>query len=241
MPLRSKKVFLFLIFALMTAGALGAHFQPSLLAQARVRFLGARTVDQVIATLEPKLQKKVSRMFAKVGCSFPDSRLTYIGLKKERFLEVWCNRTNGGWGLAHKYRILAASGRPGPKLKEGDLQVPEGIYTIPVLNPNSRFHLSMKLNYPNKFDREKGAIDGRRKLGGDIFIHGSFFSIGCIAIGDKPIEELFYITRKTGRPKVTVIIMPYDFRIKPPIPPSGTPAWTIQLYREIEKTAKSYK
>jgi len=68
------------------------------------------------------------------------------------------------------YRITAASGTAGPKLREGDRQVPEGIYRIVGLNPNSRYHLSMKLDYPNAFDRHQAARDGRARPGSDIFI-----------------------------------------------------------------------
>ncbi len=65
-----------------------------------------------------------------------------------------------------------------PKFKEGDGQIPEGIYGIEYLNPNSKFHLSMKINYPNSFDKEMAKIDNRKNLGGDIMIHGSNKTIG---------------------------------------------------------------
>ena len=70
------------------------------------------------------------------------------------------------------------------KLKEGDGQVPEGIYHIDSLNPNSMFHLSIRLDYPNSFDKQQGKIDGRKELGSDIMIHGNTCSSGCLAIGD---------------------------------------------------------
>ena len=70
-----------------------------------------------------------------------------------------------------EYPILAASGVLGPKLREGDKQVPEGIYGAEALNPNSKFHLSIRLNYPNTFDRRMAQSDGRTQLGGDIMIH----------------------------------------------------------------------
>jgi len=226
----------------LTGGAIVVnHYMPSLLAPVRVKFRGSRSVDQVMKELQPKLGGKVSRMFGKAGCVFPGARLTYIALKRERFLEVWCARGDGKWGRVHEYRILAASGGPGPKLKQGDMQVPEGIYTITALNPNSRFHLSMKIGYPNRFDLDMAAADGRRNPGGDIFIHGSFFSSGCIAVGDGPAEELFYMTRKTGRSKVSVIVMPYDFRRKKPVPPLGSPAWTGQLYDLIHSSVRGFQ
>jgi murein L,D-transpeptidase YafK len=76
-----------------------------------------------------------------------------------------------------------ASGKAGPKLREGDGQVPEGIYRIDGLNPNSSYHLSLKLNYPNDFDLEQARTEGRTELGGDIFIHGKAVSIGKTRAG----------------------------------------------------------
>lgn len=96
--------------------------------------------------------------------------------------------------------MLAASGGPGPKLREGDLQVPEGVYRLTAFNPNSSYHLSLRVDYPNAEDRaaEDRAVarsDRRTSLGGDIFIHGKAVSIGCLAIGDPGIEELLRARR----------------------------------------------
>jgi murein L,D-transpeptidase YafK len=96
----------------------------------------------------------------------------------------------------------------GPKLREGDRQVPEGVYRIASLNPNSRFHLSMEVNYPNDFDRAMAAKDGRVNLGGQIFIHGGTASIGCLAMGDAVIERLFVLVARVGRENVRVVIAP---------------------------------
>ena len=78
----------------------------------------------------------------------------------------------------------------GPKLREGDRQVPEGVYTIANMNPNSISHLSLALSYPNDFDRARAAEDGRadNTLGGSIMIHGGSGSIGCMAVGDEAAE-----------------------------------------------------
>lgn len=95
------------------------------------------------------------------------------------------------------YNVLAASGKQGPKLIEGDQQVPEGIYRLESLNPNSLYHLSLRTNYPNQFDKEKAKIDARENLGSDIMIHGKDLSIGCIAVGDEAIEELFILLKPT--------------------------------------------
>lgn len=89
------------------------------------------------------------------------------------------------------YHILAASGTVGPKLREGDEQVPEGIYSISGLNPNSQFHLSLRVDYPNTNDRQQAQLESRTNLGQDIMIHGRAASIGCLALGDEAAEDLF--------------------------------------------------
>ena len=108
--------------------------------------------------------------------------------------------------------VLTASGGPGPKLREGDRQVPEGVYSVDQLNPNSAYHLSLRLNYPNAFDRAHAATDGRERLGGDIFIHGKDVSIGCLAIGDDAIEELFWLAGTAGKDAFTTVIVPTEGR-----------------------------
>ena len=72
-----------------------------------------------------------------------------------------------------RYPIRAASGALGPKLREGDRQVPEGVYDIESLNPNSRFHVALRVGYPNAFDRQMAGREGRTALGGDIMIRAS--------------------------------------------------------------------
>lgn len=138
-------------------------------------------------------------------------RLALVGLKQERMLEVWCE-IGDEWSLVKRYPFTAFSGTLGPKLREGDGQIPEGVYRIISLNPNSSYHLSMELNYPNRSDRARAEADGRTKLGNEIFIHGKDVTIGCIPIGDSGIEELFYLVAKTGVDNVEVIIAPLDFR-----------------------------
>ena len=133
--------------------------------------------------------------------------LTLICIKDKRELELWLNGRR-----AKTYKLTAFSGRLGPKRRQGDGQIPEGIYHAVHLNPNSAFHLSIKIDYPNAWDRKWGREEGRGDLGGDIFIHGNQVSIGCLAIGDWNIEELFYLVSKVGVKNTKVIITPYDFR-----------------------------
>ena len=134
--------------------------------------------------------------------------LTILVFKRERTVEVHAP----GWPTPRQYGMTGFSGRLGPKLGEGDRQIPEGLYGIEYLNPNSMFHLSLRVSYPNEFDRKLAREDGRTDLGGDIMIHGGHMTVGCIPIGDDAIEELFYLVSAVGRRNVRVVISPYDMR-----------------------------
>ena len=134
--------------------------------------------------------------------------MTIAVFKKERRVELHAP----GWGDPPSFDMTAFSGKLGPKLAEGDGQIPEGIYGIEYLNPNSHYHLSLKVSYPNDYDRARAAGEGRKNLGGDIMIHGSCVTIGCVPVGDDAIEDIFYLVHEIGKENVKVIISPYDMR-----------------------------
>ena len=136
------------------------------------------------------------------------------------------------------YKFTNFSGDLGPKLKEGDKQIPEGIYQLDYLNPNSAYHLSMKVNYPNAFDQAKGKIEGRDNLGSDIFIHGKNETIGCIPIGDEAIEELFVLSKNALSHGIDVVISPRDFRTNPDEPEITSVNWSDELYQNIKLKLK---
>lgn len=198
--------------------------------------LEARTIAEVLATLGERARGRLAPHFRAAGVPYPPPRVFLLAFKKERQLEVWAE-TRTRRALVHTYPILAASGQEGPKLRQGDGQVPEGSYRIVLLNPNSLFHLSMKLDYPNAFDRQKARRDGRKGLGGDIFIHGSAVSIGCLAMGDGAIEELFVLVADIGLANVRVVIAPRDLR-REDVPEGEQPhpmPWAAELYRSIKR------
>ena len=160
-------------------------------------------------------------------------------MKQEKRLELWA-RDSGEFRFIRDYYIQAASGVAGPKLRQGDRQVPEGIYRIVELNPNSHYHLSMKLNYPNGFDLLHARREGRSAPGSDILIHGKAVSIGCLAMGDEAIEELFVLTEHVGVENVKVVIAPHDPRAYPLKADSKTlPKWTPELYAIISREIKA--
>jgi murein L,D-transpeptidase YafK len=162
--------------------------------------------DRVAAARQSRASA-VAEIFTKEGVEYPPPELYLRAFKHERQLEVWAGTAGKPLKKVKTYAFCAASGELGPKRQEGDLQVPEGFYTIDLFNPTSAYHLSMRVSYPNDSDR----ILGRRPLGGAIMVHGNCVSIGCIAIQDEPIEELYLMTldakRRMGR-NVPIHIFP---------------------------------
>ncbi|MFA8450489.1 MAG: murein L,D-transpeptidase family protein [Bacteroidales bacterium] len=129
--------------------------------------------------------------------------------KQEKKLELWAKDNDSiSFKLIKTYDICSASGNVGPKRKEGDRQVPEGFYHIDRFNPRSRFHLSLGLNYPNTSDK---ILSDKNQPGNNIFIHGSCVSVGCLAITDDRIKEvyLFCLLAKMAKQKsIPVSIFP---------------------------------
>jgi hypothetical protein len=203
---------------------------------------GEKTVADRLTEFGDAVHAGLGRRFHEIGAAYPPKKLILVGLKQERQLELWVSDGSRDYRFLKTYPILAASGTSGPKLREGDRQVPEGLYKIESLNPNSRFHLALRVNYPNEFDKEHGRRDGRTKLGGDIMIHGGAASIGCLAMGDSAAEDLFVLAAETGIKNISVILTPVDFRVRDlaaDAPPS--PGWTPELYAEIKKALVSLK
>ncbi len=171
-----------------------------------------RSLEQVIKTIEAPASLRLKPALEKTGLNFSDfGGITLIHLKAEKNLEVWAN-TQLRNIFIKSYPLTATSGQLGPKYKEGDRQIPEGLYRLTHLNPNSLYHLSIGINYPNAYDRQLAKMDGRTNLGGDIMIHGKNVTIGCIPIGDKAIEEVFYMVYKVGIQRSDIIMSPVDFR-----------------------------
>jgi L,D-peptidoglycan transpeptidase YkuD (ErfK/YbiS/YcfS/YnhG family) len=225
-----KKTIL-LVAALITTGAF-YMFGRGIWFPMYTKVIGKKTVGEVIEEYGPAAESKLRKDFISAGAPFPPLQLALLAIKEDKVLELW-SEAGTGWRFVKQYKVLAASGVAGPKLREGDRQVPEGVYKIVGLNPNSSYHLSIKIDYPNEFDLARAKKEGRTNPGSDIFIHGKNASIGCLAIGDSAIEELFYLVHKIGKENSTVVIAPQDPRVKTLIPPEGSPAWVNDLYSNI--------
>lgn len=129
--------------------------------------------------------------------------------KSEKELEVWVKHTyKDEYRLYKTYKICKLSGALGPKQTEGDLQTPEGFYSVSEgrLNPNSTYFLAMNIGYPNAYDR---ALE---RTGGALMIHGNCVSEGCLAMTDAHIGDIYLIAEQAllrGAPDVPVQIFPF--------------------------------
>ena len=172
-------------------------FRNGQLRQARVRTASERVGGQVAA------------MFVEKGLPYPTDVLFRV-FKQERVFEVWgLDPRTGRYVLVHDYPVCSVSGHLGPKTRRGDMQVPEGFYAIDLFNPQSRFHLSMRVSYPNQADLARGRFDNR--MGGDIFVHGGCATVGCVPVTDDVIEELYVLAvdaRGNGQASIPIHIFP---------------------------------
>jgi hypothetical protein len=195
--------------------------------------LRAETVASRLAALGPGARASLAPHYARAGVAYPGASLVLLALKAEHRFELYATDASGTPHFIKAYPITATSGRPGPKLRTGDRQIPEGVYDIAGFNPNSSYHLSLHVGYPNAHDRRQAAADGRTALGGDIMIHGGARSIGCVALGDAAIEEIFVVAADVGRTRVQAIFAPTDLRRWPAPTPEGAPAWVRGLYASL--------
>lgn len=206
------------------------------------KFRGEYSVVARVAQYRRSVEIRLRPWFERAGQRYPPGEVALVAIKDTRTLELYARMSDrSAWAHVYTYPILGASGSPGPKLAAGDRQVPEGNYGVQALNPNSRFHLSLRLDYPNAFDRRMGGLEGRDDLGGDIAIHGSVGSTGCLAVGDAAAEDLFVLAALVPRDRVRVLIAPTDLRERPPPPiRPGAPGWVPELYASLQRDLRQF-
>ena len=201
-----------------------------------------QSVESIAKKYGSKVEISLKNAFEKTNIDSTDFEIGILAFKKEQILEVVVRKNETeNWKLLKKYPFTAFSGKIGPKLKNGDKQIPEGIYQMEYLNPNSKYHLSIKVSYPNDFDKEKAKQDGRTDLGGDIMIHGKRVTIGCIPVGDKNIEEIFILATKAKNKHFPIIIAPHDFRTNKTFPKIEAISWEKDLYENISKELTNFE
>jgi murein L,D-transpeptidase YafK len=164
----------------------------------------ARAKDSVgpadrVAAARARIGAVVREKVVAAGVPWPPRELYLRATKHDAeggrgAVEVWGGDGRGPLRLVVRHPLCALSGALGPKRREGDLQIPEGYYRVSALNPRSSYHLSLRVDYPNASDRIRNRrLDATAPLGGDIMVHGSCVTIGCLPIEDGPIEEVYLL------------------------------------------------
>lgn len=150
--------------------------------------IGGQTAD--MAPIPPEVDERIRE----IG-STPASPIYVRIFKEESEFEIWKRRADGTYALLDTYDICAWSGALGPKLAEGDRQAPEGFYTVSQaqMNPNSSYHLSFNLGYPNAFDAALG------RTGSNLMVHGACSSAGCYSMTDETVEVIYALAREAFR------------------------------------------
>lgn len=197
----------------------------------------ARTVADVVAVHGDRVAKRFRPALERAGHAWPPERLTLLAFKHEQRLEVWAGDADKPLVHVGDYAFTATSGTLGPKAKQGDQQIPEGVYELPVLNPMSSYHLSIRVDYPNEDDVARSVIP-RSEMGGDIYVHGNAVTVGCIPIGDEAIEELFTLAALVPRARRGIVIAPVDLRAG--VPGGVTLAPHPNLYAKLERALAAY-
>jgi len=199
---------LFVLFSFLSI----AHFGQ---AQTDVSFIDfQRSFPRSDEALKKK-QDTLQQQFKQKGLQWPATNIYIRSFKYDSQLEVWVrNDRKEPYKLFKTYAVCALAGSLGPKRMEGDYQVPEGFYYINEFNPRSNYHLSLGLNYPNASDR---ILSDSARPGGDIYIHGSCVTVGCIPIKDEQIEEVYILAalaKNAGQDYIPVHIFPIRYSNK---------------------------
>lgn len=157
-------------------------------------------------------EELLKKEFEKKGLTYPAKYMFIRSFKLDSEMEIWVkNNASDTFRLFKSYRVCTLSGKMGPKRKEGDRQVPEGFYYINDFNPNSNYHLSLGINYPNFSDR---ILSDAKSPGGEIYIHGNCITVGCIPLTDEFIDEVYILAvnaKNAGQDFIPVHVFPVKF------------------------------
>ena len=159
-------------------------------------------VETILSRVTPKIKKELA------GKGFRLGSPVFIRIfKLSSELEVWVEK-NGHYELFKSYPICNFSGYPGPKLHEGDWQSPEGFYSVSAdqMNPRSNYHLSFNIGYPNEYDKL------HNRSGSNIMIHGNCSSMGCFAMNDYRMEEIYtlaHVALTNDQQSIAVHVFPF--------------------------------
>ncbi len=188
-------------------------FQTILFITLAISMVSCTTSKKESIVVKPKAKKapkvkvlNLEESLVKIGANIGDPIFIRI-FKKERELELWV-KLDGRYKLCKIYKICTYSGKLGPKLKQGDLQSPEGFYTVAKrqLKPNSKYFLAFNLGFPNRYDRNLG------RTGSYLMVHGKCTSTGCYAMNNQQMKEIYTMAEaslNSGQKRFSVHIFPF--------------------------------
>ena len=182
---------------------------PCLWLAAAAGFLDEQRAYPRFRGAEKNCAQLVAALYSAKGLAARQSEVFIRVFKEEALVELWARAGSADtFALVRTFAICAPSGDLGPKRRQGDGQVPEGVYRVSGFNPTSAFHMSLRVSYPNASDAILGV---KGHLGGDIFIHGNCVTIGCVPIQDEFIEQLYLAcvyARDHGQKQIPVHLFP---------------------------------
>jgi TonB C terminal len=197
------------------------------------------TVDQALAKFGPDAKKRLLPCFQRAKVKYPPQQISLICFKDDGRLFLFAKGEDGKQKQITSYQIVSNSGVQGPKLKEGDLQVPEGFYKITRLDAMT--HMAMWVNYPNPSDGANAKTDRRTDLGGNIQIHGGVYSTGCLVITNDDMAELLVLGHAIGCKNIELIVAPCNLLVKKPEVDFGKqPKWLPNLYKELKRALAAF-
>ncbi|OYW75063.1 MAG: hypothetical protein B7Z37_15080 [Verrucomicrobia bacterium 12-59-8] len=165
-------------------------------------------VPERLANVRARLLPKLPEQLAATQCRLGLPAFIRI-FKESHEFELWLQRDTSKWTLFRTYPIACFSGTLGPKTREGDMQAPEGFYSVTPkqLNPASRYHLAFNIGYPNAYDLVQ------QRTGSLIMVHGDMCSIGCFAMTDPVIEEIYLIVEAALKQTGSMPVHIFPFRM----------------------------
>ncbi len=164
--------------------------------------------NERVRTAWKEYEDTLQSIFTSNKLNWPPNEIFLRAFKSQNEMELWArNDVSEAFKKVKTYNICAISGKLGPKRQQGDKQVPEGYYFIDEYNAQSEYYLSLLINYPNYSDRMQGST----RMGGDIYIHGSCLTVGCLPMTDQGIKEIYTLclsAKLNGQEFIPVHIYP---------------------------------
>ncbi len=206
---------------------------------------GAQTPGEFVKTHKKDILARLVKPLRAAQVAFPPKAVRIAVFKAERKAELWLPDANGRWKYVKDYAFSASSGKQGPKIYYGDLQIPEGIYRVDSMGLSKEYHLALHLDHPNSFDLAMLEIDGRDPafMSTGINVHGGAVSYGCVVIGNRNVEEVFLLAHFAGKENTEVFIFPHDTNRTRPVfkPCEQCPVWYAELQRTLANALPEFR